>query len=129
MARRRTPPEGGGPPEGPSAPLEEVSPLRRRPRWGKKPPDAIPGIWATPTPPAYARRANRTAPLGGIGLIRSRSSLLAESRLISFSRPTEIFHFGAVLIELGFGVFTLGEPSALRVTPVPTFVSWFIRPF
>lgn len=93
-------------------------------------PVAIPDNWATPAPPACDRCANRTAPLRGIGLIRFRSSLPAESRLISFPRPTEIFHFGTVLIELGFGVFTLGEPPALRArSPVPAFVSWFIRPF
>lgn len=95
-------------------PLGSPQPPATGPVGTRRSPAAVPGDWATPPPPAYTRRANRTTPLGGVGLIRFRSSLPAESRLIYFPRPTEIFHFGTVLIELGFGVFTLGEPSALR---------------
>jgi hypothetical protein len=62
--------------------------------------------------------ANRTQQLRGARLIRFRSSLPAESRLIFFSRPTEIFHFGTVLIGLG-SEFSLWGNRQLHPGPLP----------
>jgi len=143
----------GGPPVSP--PLRGALVLRmggpeRNPRW-------IPGDMAIPYPPRapygntwfpgfHSRKfgLHRLHPACGQPcepdravtedrLVRSRSSLLTESLLMSFSRPTEIFHFGSVPIELWFefllwGNRQLAGPSGSPAGPRRRYFRWFVRP-
>jgi hypothetical protein len=92
---------------------------------------------AAPTPcshdPPAATPAGLT--LKGFGLIRVRSPLLAESRLISLPRGTKMFQFPRFPCGLlrsfahdGEDVAAFGDPRIKACSPLPVAFRWAPRP-